>query len=93
MSKKPSEAYIPVNLFETGIKKAWRVMGGIDPDACDRIFTFGQEGKPHYFRGPRDSSAFSNRVMNTLTKRLGPGNFNFTVIEGDGFGDFFDEED
>ena len=73
------------------MKKAWRVMGGIDPGACQSTYTFGYQGKPHYFQGPRDTLAFRNHVMNTLTKRLGTGNFHFTIKESDELGDFFDE--
>ena len=63
-------------------KKAWRVMGGIDSKECDCVYTFGYEGKPYYFQGPSDTPAFRKSVIRTLTTRLGPDNFHWT-LEGE----------
>ena len=73
-------------------KKAWRVMGGIDPGECDSSYTFGHDGKPHYFQGPHDTLAFSNKVVKTLTKILGSDNFYYTIAGGEDLSDFFAEE-
>ena len=72
-------------------KKAWRVMGGVDPDECDCDYSFGENGKPHYFQGPHDTPAFTNRVITTLTRRLGEGNFHLTLVPSGIPFDFFDD--
>ena len=43
--------------------------------ACD--ITFGHDGKPMYMQGPYDD-AF--RIMSTLRKNVGEGNFHFTQV-------------
>ena len=70
-------------------KKAWRVTGGIDPKMCECDYTFGSDGKPHYVQGPHDTPAFRKNVIRTLTNRLGPGNFHWTV-EAEGSEDVLD---
>jgi hypothetical protein len=37
---------------------------------------FGHQGKPYYFAGPHDAPS---RIMETLIKNVGDGNFNFTI--------------
>ncbi len=57
---------------------------------------FGKDGKPCFINGPYDSV---NRVINTLKKSVGEGNFDVVLMDGGGaFGDFdfekeFDEEE
>jgi hypothetical protein len=71
-------------------RKAWRVMGGVDSKACDCVYTFGSNGKPHYVQGPKETPAFRRHVIRTLMKRCGPGNFDWTV-EFDGSQELLDE--
>lgn len=61
-------------------KKACRVLGGIKAAECDETFTFGDNGKPHYIPGPHDSNLLVQRVLRTLTSRLGPKGFRYTVL-------------
>jgi len=50
---------------------------GIDAGACDEeIPVGGLDGKPFFFAGPYDDV---DRIMATLTQRLGPDGFHFTA--------------
>lgn len=42
-------------------------------------FVFGQDGKPLYVAGPRDTPARSRRIIEKLRSKLGPDGFNFIV--------------
>lgn len=64
-------------------RAACRVMGGIEAKKGDTVWTFGQDGKPHYISGPHDSQAFINRVLKQLLRTCGEGNYNFTVMMAD----------
>ena len=70
--------------------KAKRIFGDIDPSACPKSFIFGKDGKPFYISGPNDTPAMNNKVIDTLTRRLGPDGFHFiTGSSDDDIGDFF----
>jgi hypothetical protein len=61
-------------------KKAARVWGGVKAENCTRQFTFGDGGKPHYFSGPRETTAQSMQIVRQLERNCGQGNFNFTIL-------------
>ncbi len=63
-------------------KKAARVFGGLRAQDCDREFSFGQQGKPYYRRGPRETEAQALRIVQQLQQRCGPGNFHYEVMLG-----------
>jgi hypothetical protein len=63
-------------------KKAARVLGGIDAQECQAVFTFGHEGKPLYVQGPYDSPAFVQRVLHALHSRCGEGNYHYILDAG-----------
>jgi len=56
-----------------------RIFGSIDSAACSQEFTFGKDGKPLYMAGPDDTEADSRRIMDILTKKLGPGGFHYML--------------
>ena len=56
---------------------AKRIFGGIDPAACSREYSFGKDGKPLYVAGPDETEADSQRIMDILTKKLGPDGFHY----------------
>lgn len=66
------------------LKKASRVFGGLKADQCSLSFVFGREGKPFYFRGPRETEEQARRIVQHLAGRLGEGNFHYLVRLGDG---------
>jgi hypothetical protein len=58
---------------------AQRILGDINPAACPQEFTFGKDGKPRYVAGPYETEADSRRIIDILTKKLGPGGFHYLV--------------
>jgi hypothetical protein len=72
-----------------------RIFGEIAPAGAP--FVFGQDGKPHYVAGPRDSLRRSTRIRETLERRFGPDGFHVTLPidlgEFDGDDDDFDGDD
>ena len=50
----------------------------------------GKDGKPFYFAGPYDDS---RKILETLSKNVGPGNFDFVAEIGDTDDDWVIEED
>jgi hypothetical protein len=55
------------------------IFGNIDPSTCLNDFEFGKDGKPFYVSGPNETVADSRRIVDLLTKRLGPDGFDFLV--------------
>jgi hypothetical protein len=68
---------------------AREIFGDIDPNACAETFEYGSDGKPLYVAGPYDNA---RKIVNHLTRRLGPGGFDYVVlVPEDGF--YEDDED
>ncbi|MCP4398298.1 MAG: hypothetical protein GY801_13500 [bacterium] len=65
-------------------QKAKKIFGDIDPEACPDTFEFGRDGKPLYFAGPYDNRKMQERIMRTLTDKLGPDGFHFVLPPGGG---------
>ncbi|MEM7134817.1 MAG: hypothetical protein AAF702_51645 [Chloroflexota bacterium] len=74
------------------LPQAMAVIGRADPDACSvEVPLGGPEGKPYFFAGPHDNV---DRIMNILTKKLGPDGFNYTYPLNPGDDEvFLDDED
>ncbi|HLF84614.1 MAG TPA: hypothetical protein VI837_10605 [Blastocatellia bacterium] len=60
---------------------AREIFGDIDPADCEETFEYGMDGKPFYVAGPHDDP---NRIVNQLTKKLGPDGYRFMMPLGDG---------
>lgn len=75
---------------------AKEIFGDIDASECSDEFAFGKMGKPFYVAGPLDSPLKRRRILATLEKNVGVGNFDF-LAPMDGFdwddNDDFDEFD
>jgi hypothetical protein len=56
---------------------AKRIFGSVDPAACSREYLFGKDGKPLYMAGPTETEAASQRILDILTKKLGPDGFHY----------------
>lgn len=54
-------------------------LGSIDPTPCPKEFEFGKDGKPFYISGPHETQADSERIIATLTRKLGPKGFHYMV--------------
>lgn len=75
-------------------KQGAKVMGGINPKECSETFAFGSGGKPLYVAGPYDGAAKRERIMRTLTKKLGPQGFHFIMpVDPEGEEDFEEDEE
>lgn len=63
-------------------KRASRVFGGILWETCPTNFVFGHKGKPFYIRGPYDTEARANYILQQLQRRCGEGNYDYVVALG-----------
>jgi len=63
------------------------IFGDVIAGACPVQYTFGQEGKPMYVRGPYESASQARKIAQQLDKRCGKGNFHYIVPLDDGFSD------
>lgn len=59
-----------------------RIFGDVDGAECAETFQYGEQGKPHYIRGPNENQADVRRIIERLRHRVGDGNFNFTLMPG-----------
>jgi hypothetical protein len=70
---------------DLGIRPHWeyaiikRIFGDINPAICGQEFRFGKDGKPLYISGPHETKADSERIIDILNKKLGPGEFDFMM--------------
>ncbi|MBL8206470.1 MAG: hypothetical protein JNM09_19690 [Blastocatellia bacterium] len=72
---------------------AKELFGDIDANECADQFTFGKNGKPFYVAGPLDSPLKRQRILSTLEKNCGVGNFEYLApMEGLDY-DAFDDDD
>jgi hypothetical protein len=55
------------------------IFGSIDPTTCPKEFEFGKDGKPFYISGPNETQADSERIINTLMRKLGSGGFDYMM--------------
>jgi hypothetical protein len=71
------------------------ILNNVDLNACPVKYTFGKNGKPFYINGPNESENKSKKIIDTLTKKCGEGNFDYSIMVGDenDFDDFLDEDD
>ena len=56
-----------------------KIFGDINPAICPQEFKLGKDGKPRYISGPHETMADSERIIDILNKKLGPGGFNYMV--------------
>jgi len=62
--------------------RAAKLFGDVDAMACPVGYRYGKDGKPLYVSGPHESPAQSRRIIDTLTRRLGPDEFHFVTALG-----------
>jgi len=72
------------------IRDARLVLGDADPDACDEDIPLGVDGKPLFVSGPYDDV---DRIMDKLTRKLGPDGFHYMVGIGGSDELILDEDD
>jgi hypothetical protein len=59
--------------------KAKLIFGDLDPSTSAETFEYGKDGKPYFFAGPYDGPERSRHILATLTERLGPDGFHYTI--------------
>ncbi len=59
--------------------------GDIDPSGCPVKYTYGKDGKPFYIRGPNETMAEAQRIINQLYQRCGEGGFDYLMMIDEGF--------
>ncbi len=57
---------------------AQNIFAGADPARCADVFEFGQDGKPYFISGPRDTPERVRQILATV----GPENLNYTILAG-----------
>jgi len=54
-------------------------LADIDSSDCNENFVFGENGKPFYIRGPKETAIQSKKIINLLHKNCGEGNYNYLL--------------
>lgn len=75
-------------------QSAKKIFADVDVTTCTESFVFGKDGKPFFIVGPNDTPKKIARILATLTKRCGPGGFEYLVELADDRDELeeFDEE-
>lgn len=60
-----------------------QMLGDIEVEASATSFQFGKNGKPFFMSGPYDTPAKIDRIIRTLTYRVGPEGFDYVIALGD----------
>lgn len=64
-------------------KSAAPMLGDIEAAPCPERFEYGKDGQPLFISGPNDSPARVRKVIDTLERRCGSGNYQFvSYIDG-----------
>jgi hypothetical protein len=66
------------------------MLGDAQPNNCLDEIPTGVDNKPFYANGPFENPM---RVINTLNRTVGEGNYEVLLIDDDDFEDDFDNED
>ena len=70
-------------------RKAFKVLGKANPENCaEEVPLGGEDGKPLYIAGPHDNP---KRIMQTLERNVGEGNYHYLAPVDDSF--FDDDEE
>jgi hypothetical protein len=64
---------------------AMAMFGDIDGGECGEPYVFGKDGKPNYVQGPNDSPTKVRRIMATLERTAGAGNYDFLLVADERF--------
>ena len=59
------------------------MLGDIEVRASATSFQLGKNGKPFFISGPYDTPAKIDRIIRTLTDRVGPEGFDYVIALGD----------
>jgi hypothetical protein len=62
-------------------RDAGKLFGRVDAASCSSRFEYGNDGKPFYVRGPRESISRAREIVEQLHRRCGADRYHY-VIEG-----------
>ena len=62
-----------------GYKLTRQMLGDIEVETSATSFQFGKKGKPFFMSGPYDTPAKIDRIIRTLTARVGPEGFDYII--------------
>jgi hypothetical protein len=65
--------------------KARKLFGDVDSMACPVKYTYGSNGKPFYIRGPSESHAKAQMIIERLHRLCGEGGYRYLISVGEGF--------
>jgi hypothetical protein len=71
--------------YHPDYKNAEGIFGDIDSSSCPENFTYGKDGKPFYMRGPHETKAQAQRIVEQLHKHCGEGGYHFLIALDEGF--------
>ncbi|WP_295456554.1 hypothetical protein [uncultured Thiodictyon sp.] len=60
------------------------IFGDVDALACSTEFEYGRGGQPCYIRGPQESDARAQRIVDQLLNNCGAGGFTYQAMRDDG---------
>jgi hypothetical protein len=58
-----------------------QIFGDVPATDCSTHFKYGHDGKPFYISGPNDTAIKVQTILDQLQRRVGPGNFDYLVME------------
>lgn len=65
-------------------KNAKDIFGDIDSSSCPVNYNYGKDGKPFYFRGPKETPALAKKIVNQLHEHCGEGGYDYMLMVGEG---------
>ena len=60
---------------------ASQIFGDVATTDCSTRFEYGHDGKPFYISGSHETATQVRAIVDQLDRRLGPGNFDYLVLE------------
>ena len=71
--------------YHPDYENAKGIFGDIDSSSCSESFTYGKDGKPFYMRGPYETRAQAQRIVEQLHEHCGEGGYHFLIELEPGF--------
>jgi hypothetical protein len=59
---------------------ARQLFGTLTAEPCPEQFQYGHENMPYYISGPNETKTDAQRIVEQLTRRLGPNKFHYLVV-------------
>jgi len=66
--------------YHRDYKNAAGIFGDIDSSTCPENYEYGQNGKPFYVQGPKETPTQAKRIVDQLRSHCGEGGFHFLIV-------------